>query len=95
MSRVRRVVAVQDHLVAVGIGEERHVADAGVEHLAVELHALGLELLARLVHVGDAQREPGVVRRAELRADRLHAQEVEEDVVAELNSGKPRSSIWR
>ena len=48
---VRRVAAVQHELVAVGVGEDRHVADAGVEGVAEEGHALGLELRARRVDV--------------------------------------------
>src|SRR3954454_18719227 len=82
-------MAVQDHLVAVRVGEERHVADTGVENIAVELDALGLELLARLVHVGNAQCETCVVWSAEGAADRLEAQQVEEAVVAELELGEP------
>src|SRR4051812_17517008 len=39
---VRRVPTVQHELVAVRIGEERHVAHAGVERVAGELDALGL-----------------------------------------------------
>src|SRR5919204_2968294 len=50
-SLVRRVPAMEHELVAVRVGEERHVADAGVERLADELHALGFELGARLRHV--------------------------------------------
>ena len=45
------VAAVQDELIAVRVGEERHVAHARVEDVAVELDALRLELLPRLVHV--------------------------------------------
>jgi Bacterial low temperature requirement A protein (LtrA) len=47
---------VQHELVAVGIGEERHVADPGVEGLAEELDALGLERRARRGDVVAAQR---------------------------------------
>ena len=39
-------------------------------------------------NVGHAQREPGGVRALEARADRLHAQEVDADVLAELILGK-------
>ena len=53
---------MEDDLVAVRVGEERHLADAGVECRAVERDALLLELGARGVDVGDAQREAGVVR---------------------------------
>src|ERR1700741_3370841 len=43
-SLVRRVAVVQHQVVAVGIGEEGHVADAGVHNLAGELDALRLQL---------------------------------------------------
>ena len=46
-SDARRVAVVEHQGVAVGILEERHVADARVEGLAVELDALRLELGAR------------------------------------------------
>src|SRR5215211_9546469 len=52
---VRRVAAVQHELVALGVGEDRHVADAGVEGVAEEGHALGLELRAGRVDVLHAQ----------------------------------------
>ena len=42
-----RVAVVEHQRVAVRIREERHVADAGVEDLAVEDDALRLQLLAR------------------------------------------------
>jgi hypothetical protein len=48
---------VQHELVAVGVGEDRHVADAGVERVAEEGHALGLQLRARRVDVLHAQRQ--------------------------------------
>jgi len=35
---------VEHQVVAVGVGEQRHVADAGIERVACELDALGLEL---------------------------------------------------
>jgi hypothetical protein len=35
---------VEHEVVAVRIGEERHVADAGVEDITSELHAFGFEL---------------------------------------------------
>src|SRR5829696_1413207 len=52
---VRRVAVVQHEVVAVGVGEDRHVADAGVEGVAEEGDALGLELRARRVDVLHAQ----------------------------------------
>ena len=58
-----RVAPVEDDLVPVGIAHERHVADARVERVHVELDALLLELAAGLGDVGDAQRESGLVRR--------------------------------
>ena len=48
---------VQHELVAVRVGEDRHVADAGIEGLAEEGHALGLELGAPRVDVIHAQRQ--------------------------------------
>ena len=45
---------VQHQRVPVRILEERHVADAGVDGLAVELDALGLELRAGGGDIGDA-----------------------------------------
>src|SRR3954449_966233 len=53
---VRGVPAVEHELVAVRIGEDRHVADAGVEGVAEELNALGLERRAHLGNVVAAQR---------------------------------------
>src|SRR5436853_7596905 len=85
-----RVPPVQHDLVPVGIGEEGHVADAGVEAVAVELDALLLELQPSLCDVGNAEREAGVVRAAELPSDRLEAEEVEKAVVAELELGEAR-----
>src|SRR3954452_5848581 len=41
---------MEHEFVAVGVGEERHVADAGVERVAQKLHALGFE---RRAHLGD------------------------------------------
>jgi hypothetical protein len=50
-SPVRRVAVVQHQLVAVRVGEDRHVADPGVQGVAEEVHALGLEVGARRVDV--------------------------------------------
>ena len=41
---VGRVAVVEHQRVAVGVGEERHVADAGVHRVPEERHAIGLEL---------------------------------------------------
>ena len=53
----RRVAPVQHQGVAVGIAEDRHVADARVEDVALERHAGLLERRARLGDVGDAERD--------------------------------------
>jgi hypothetical protein len=57
---------VQHELVAVGVGEDRHVADAGVQGVAEEGHALGLELSARRMAIS-----PERVRVAETVDDAL------------------------
>ena len=77
----RRVSAVQQQRVPVRVLEERHVADAGVDDLAVELDALGLELGARGRDVGDAQRQAGGARRERL-ADARRIEDVERDLAA-------------
>ena len=64
--RVGRRVAVVEHQdVAVRVAEVRHVADAAVERVGLELDALGLELRARRLDVvdleGDRQRMGGEV----------------------------------
>src|SRR4051794_24746019 len=59
---------MEHEVVAVGIREERHVADARVERLAVELHALRLERRARLRDVVAPQRP-----RVALLRDERHA----------------------
>ena len=53
----RRVAVVEHQRVAVGVGEERHVADAGVERVGGELDAPRFERLARRGDVIDVQRE--------------------------------------
>ena len=52
-----RVAVVEHEGVAVGIGEERHVADAGIEDVAGERDAALLELGARCRHVLDVERK--------------------------------------
>jgi hypothetical protein len=59
--RPRRVAVVEHERVAVRIGEERHVADAGVERVAPERHAARLELGPRALDVVDVQRDGIVV----------------------------------
>ena len=63
-----RVAVVQHQVVAVGVGEEGHVADAGVEGVAAELDPLRLELGAGGGDVVDVQRRVGVLLRRELHA---------------------------
>src|SRR3954466_11153978 len=53
----RLVAVVQQQRVAVGIAEERHVADAGVEDVAGEGDAALLERGARRGHVAHLQRD--------------------------------------
>ena len=61
-------MTVQHQRVAVRVVEEGHVSDAGVEDLAAELDALGLELGTPRGHVVHPQRD--VVRiRCERNAD--------------------------
>ena len=57
VGRARRVAVVEHQRVAVGVAEERHVADARVEHLAVEAHAARFERRARRRDVVDVQRD--------------------------------------
>ena len=53
----RRVAVVEHQRVAVGVGEERHVADARVEGVAAKRHAARLERRARGGDVLDVQCE--------------------------------------
>src|SRR5947209_4596748 len=57
---IRRVPLVQREPVAIGIEERRHVANARVDGLAVELDALRLELGARGLDVGDVEQRDRV-----------------------------------
>src|SRR3954466_76448 len=86
---------MQHQCVAVRIGEEGHMADARVERLAVELDPLRLELVARRGHIRNAQRNVRAVRRGERRADVLHAQEIQADVLTELVLGEPAGTDLR
>src|ERR671937_553720 len=54
---------MQHQMVPVRILEKSEVADAGVDDLPVELHALRLELGPRRRHVGNADRDPREVGR--------------------------------
>src|SRR5437763_1938521 len=75
--------------VAVGILEEGHPADARLDRLTFELHALRLELGARRVDVVHAQREPGR-RRCELLPDARRIEDVERHLAAaKLHVGLP------
>ena len=66
---VRRVPLVERQRVPVRVGEVRHVADARVERLAVELHALRLEPCARGGYVVDAKQDDAVRLRLKLDAE--------------------------
>src|SRR2546421_2270683 len=63
------VAVVKHEVVSVGIDEERHMADARVQDLAGELHALGLELRAGLGHVVRVQGGMRVLLGRELHAE--------------------------
>jgi hypothetical protein len=52
---------VEHQVVAVGVGEERHLADAGVERLATEDDARGLELGPGGCDVIDVKGEVGIL----------------------------------
>jgi len=66
LALARRVAVVEHQVVAVGVAEQRHVTDAGVEGVAGELDALGLQLGARRGDVVDVQRRVRVALRGEL-----------------------------
>src|SRR5262249_6771828 len=87
-SITRRVPPMQHDLIAVGIGEEGHMADAGVENVPVEDHALLLEPSSRFRNVRHAKCEAGIVRPPEGAADVFKLQQVEKAVVAELELGE-------
>src|SRR5690349_24628547 len=77
-SSARRGVAVVEHqVVAVGVVEEGHVADARVHDLADELDPLGFQLLARRGDVGDVQRRRCVLLRGELHPHPLRLPDAE------------------
>src|SRR5215472_766489 len=65
---IRRVALVQHELVAVGVEEGRHVADARVDGLTVELDALRLQLGPRRLDVVDLEQRDRVRLRLELLA---------------------------
>ena len=59
---------VEHQVVAVRVGEEGHVADAGVEGLAVELDTLGFQFRAGGADVLDVKGRVGVLLRGKLEA---------------------------
>src|SRR3954447_4296655 len=67
-SVARRVTVVEHQVVAVRVGEERHMADARVERVAGELDPPALELSACGGHVVDVDRQVAVLLRLELPA---------------------------
>src|SRR6201986_311045 len=85
---MRRVPPVEHEHVPVGVLEDAHVTDAGVERLAAELDALRLELLLRPPDIGRAQGDRRRMRPRERAADVLHLEEIEADVLAELVLGE-------
>lgn len=66
-----RVPAVQHAVIAIGIGEERHMTNARVEGLASELDALGLKLCPFRGDVLDVERDVTVLLRRPLPPDPL------------------------
>src|SRR5205807_6528416 len=87
MSITRRVPPVQHQLVPVRIFEERHVADACVARLAVELDALRLELRASCGDVRNADRNARVAgdeRRSRVEDVERNLAELELQVVLAL-----------
>src|SRR4051794_18445031 len=81
---MRRVPAVEHQRVAVGVAEEGHVADAGVEDLAVEPNATLFELGSRLGDVRHAQGDVRRVRRGERLPDVRRVDQIEADVLTQL-----------
>src|SRR4051794_26305134 len=79
-----RIPAVQHQRVPVGIAEERHMANARVERVALERAPARLEVGARLRDVGDAQRDVCRVRPAKGRADVVELEQVDTHVLAQL-----------
>src|SRR5688572_8303101 len=74
---MRRVAAVKHQVVAVGVAEERHVADTGVEGVAAELDAFRLELLARRLDVLDMESKVPVVLWLERHSELLRLPDAE------------------
>jgi hypothetical protein len=54
----RCVAAMQHQRIPVGVAERGHVAHAGVERVAVELHTPGFELGSRGGNIRNPQRKP-------------------------------------
>jgi hypothetical protein len=53
---------VKHQVVSVGILEQRHVADARVDCLTIELHTFRLELCSRRRDIRDPERNVAVLR---------------------------------
>jgi hypothetical protein len=84
---------VQDHR-AVRVAEDRLVAAAAVDDVAVELHARSLQLLARGGHVVDLEGERALAD-AERLAELLDLQHGDGQVAGlELDAGVERSTCW-
>src|SRR3954469_4049995 len=85
-----RVAVVEDQRVAVGVGEDRLVADAAVDRVAAELDALLLQGRAARLDVGDLQRDPCVARLV-LDAERVGLDERDREVVGLELAGREGS----
>jgi hypothetical protein len=82
---------MQHEVVAVGVGEERHVANAGIEGLPGELDSLGLELGASRRHVVNVKRGVGIFWGENCIPNRSGSQ-MPKQVSPAQNSKRPRSS---
>src|SRR5687767_8907421 len=95
--RLRRVAVVEHERVAVGILEERHVANARVEDVALEHDASALELRPRPGHVVDLERDRmvvGLVRHPE----GLGLEDLKREAAGlELDAGRlpVRDRVWK
>ena len=85
---------VDHQAVAFRVPEERHVADTGVESVALELDAGSLELCARFADVRHANRDRTERKRLEFEPQRLRYDDGERDVAGlELRPRPPVSGF--
>ena len=71
---------MQHQVVAVGVAEERHVADTGVERVAAELDAFRLELLSCGLDVFDVESQVPVALWLERHSELLRLPDAEAGV---------------